>query len=57
MGAPKLPHRIPLIVHYPMLLTMAPEAHWLALGSLTRFQRLKSHVRVSISLLLANPTF
>jgi hypothetical protein len=31
MGAPKLPHGIPLIVHYPMLLTMRPDPHWFVL--------------------------
>jgi hypothetical protein len=31
MGAPKVPHRFPLIVQYPMLLTMGPDPHWFAL--------------------------
>src|SRR3954471_18257567 len=55
IGAPKLPHRIPLIVHYPILLTMAPDPRSLALRLRTRFQRLKSHVRASISLVPAIP--
>jgi hypothetical protein len=57
IGAPKLPHRFPLIVHYPMLLTMAPERHEFTLRGRTRFQRLKSHARASISLLPAVPLF
>ena len=38
IGAPKLPHQFPLIVHYLNWLTMAPDPHSLALRSLTRFQ-------------------
>jgi len=48
MGAPKLPHRIPLIVHYPVLLTVAPGRHELALRGLARFPRLKPHIRALI---------
>jgi hypothetical protein len=43
--------------HYPMLLAMAPDPRSLAVRFRTRFQRLKSPVRASISLLPANPPF
>jgi hypothetical protein len=55
IGAPKLPHQFLLIVHYLRRLSIAPDPHGLALPGLTRFQRLESHVRVSISLLPAIP--
>jgi hypothetical protein len=57
MGAPKLPHRIPLIVHYPVLLSMARDPRSLAFRGRTGIQRLKSHVRASISLLPAIGAF
>jgi hypothetical protein len=50
MGAPKLPHQFPLLVHYLRRLRIAPDPRSLALGGRTRFQRLTSHVRASISL-------
>ena len=39
IGAPKVPHQFPLIVHYLRLLTMAPDPHELALRGRTPFQR------------------
>ena len=45
---PKVPHQLPLIVHYLRWPRIALERHEFALPCRTQFQRLKSHVRTSI---------
>ena len=49
-GTPKIPHQRPLLVHYLTWPRIAPDPRSLALLRRTDIQRLKSHVRGSISL-------